>query len=117
MNNNLTFEQLPNAVSQLNEKLEKIEKILLAKSEDQIQAEQEDELLSVPEAADFLKLSPATVYSKKNRGELPYHKPGKRLYFFKKELIAYLKEGKVKSNAELQQEAEEYLTKKKGGRI
>ena len=72
------------------------------------------QLLTIQEAADFLILAVPTMYSKVSKGELPVMKQGKRLYFSRTELLDYLKDGRKKSNTEIEQEAKAYL-KKKGG--
>lgn len=70
-----------------------------------------DELLSVQGAAKFLNLTVSTIYSKVSRGELPgVCKRGKRLYFSYSELMNYVKEGRLKSNLDLEKEAESYLS-------
>ncbi len=74
-----------------------------------------EQLLTVQEAAQFLNLTVPTIYSKVSKGELPCMKRGKRLYFSSTELMAYIKEGRKKSNAEIEQEAEAYLSNKKKG--
>lgn len=104
----LTFEQLPEAVTRLAAKLESIEQLLLNRKEQQAK-EPTEKLLTVQQAAEFLKLSVQTMYSKVSRGELPVMKRGKRLYFSEKELIEYLKAGRKKSNAEIEAEAKTYL--------
>jgi len=50
-----------------------------------------DRPLTVQEAAAFLNLTVPTIYSKVNRGELPYMKDSKRVYFLRSDLISYLK--------------------------
>ncbi|MBK9109921.1 MAG: helix-turn-helix domain-containing protein [Saprospiraceae bacterium] len=75
---------------------------------------QPEQLLTVQEAAEFLSLTVPTMYSKVSKGELPVMKGSKRLYFSRTELLEYLKQGRKKSNAEIEKEAEAYL-KKKGG--
>jgi len=107
----LTFDQLPKAVSQLNEKLEKIEKLLLAI---QIQQPYEtpEKLIIIQEAAQLLNLSVPTIYSKVSKGELPVMKRGKRLYFSNIELMQYLKAGRKKTTSEIVAEADDYLSKK-----
>lgn len=76
-----------------------------------------DRLLTVQEAADLLKLTVPTIYSKVSRGELPVMKRSKRLYFSRQELMDYLKTGRKKSNAEIEAQAESYLlTNRKGVR-
>tara|TARA_R110002012_G_scaffold313517_1_gene525175 strand:- start:2792 stop:3130 length:339 start_codon:yes stop_codon:yes gene_type:complete len=74
---------------------------------------QDEQLLTVQEAAQFLSLTVPTMYTKVSKGELPVMKRGKRLYFSSIELIEYLKEGRRKSNSEIQKEAETYLNSKK----
>jgi len=77
--------------------------------------EQPEQLLTVQEAAEFLSLTVPTIYSKVSKGELPVMKRSKRLYFSSTELMEYLKEGRKKSNAEIEQEAESYLSNNKKG--
>lgn len=72
-----------------------------------------DHPLTVKQAADFLNLTRATIYSKVSRGELPYNKQGKQLYFLRNELIDYVKKGRIKTNAEIEAEAGNYLKNKK----
>jgi excisionase family DNA binding protein len=107
----LTFESLPQAVSQLCKKLDNLERLLLAKTEQQ--PEPSDILLTIEEASDFLHLSKATIYSKVSKRELPYMKRSKRLYFSRIELTEYLQGGRNKTNEEIQASADEYLRKSK----
>lgn len=74
-----------------------------------------EQLLTVQEAAEFLSLTVPTMYSKVSKGELPVMKRGKRLYFSRTELLEYLKDGRRKSNAEIDQEAKAYLMNSKKG--
>lgn len=76
----------------------------------------QDKLLTIKEAADFLSLANATIYSKVSKGELPFIKRGKRLYFSKEELSKYLQQGRKLTAAEITEDASLYLTKSKGGR-
>jgi excisionase family DNA binding protein len=75
--------------------------------------EQPEQLLSVQDAAQFLKLTIPTIYSKVSKGELPVMKRSKRLYFSSTELMEYIKDGRKKSIAEIEAEAENYLSNKK----
>ncbi len=74
---------------------------------------QPEQLLTVQEAANFLSLSVPTIYGKVSKGELPVMKRSKRLYFSSIDLMDYLKAGRKKSNAEIEAEAEAYLSNKK----
>ncbi|QHL89305.1 helix-turn-helix domain-containing protein [Nibribacter ruber] len=47
-------------------------------------------LLTITQAAEFLTLAPATIYSLVSRNEIPYIKKTKRLYFSEQELTEWL---------------------------
>ncbi len=70
-----------------------------------------DQLLTIQQAADFLKLSVPTIYSLVSRSEIPVSKKGKRLYFSEQELTAWIKGGRKKTLQELSAEADKYLKK------
>jgi excisionase family DNA binding protein len=72
--------------------------------------------MSVEEAAVFLKLKEETIYSLKFKGKIPYHKKGKRLYFSREELTTWIKEGRGKTQKEIENEAETYVRKNQLGR-
>ena len=88
--------------------------LTLVKYENKNDQEQE-KLLTVQEAASFLNLTVATIYSKVSKGELPVMKKSKRLYFSSLELIAYVKTGRIKTNQEIDREVESYFTNNKKG--
>ena len=83
--------------------------ILKAVRNEQPTTDRPEQLLTVQEAAQFLNLTVPTIYSKVSKGELPVMKRSKRLYFSRTELLEYLKDGRKKSNAEIEQEAKAYL--------
>ena len=113
----LTFEQLPEAVNKLSKRVENIERLLIEKSD--LQSKNDDHLLTVEGAAEYLSLTVPTIYSKVSKGELPVMKRTKRLYFSKEELLEYLRAGRKKTNSEIEAEADEYLIRrsKKGGEL
>jgi excisionase family DNA binding protein len=112
----LTFDGLPEAIGQLSAKLDHIERLITANA---TAAQPEpDALLTIGEAAAFLRLSVPTLYGKVHDGTLPHSKRGKRLYFSRAELTEWVKSGRRKTTAELQAEADAHLArtgKKKGG--
>jgi excisionase family DNA binding protein len=77
------------------------------------QDEEEDEILDFIEMRQYLKLAQSTAYQKVNNGEIPHYKKGRRLYFKKKELRAYLDSGRRRTNKDLEAAAQEYLRKSK----
>jgi len=106
----LSFDQLPIAVNQLSEKLTNIERLL----QEQQTAEEPDKLLTIRQAAEFLSLSVPTIYGKVSKRELPFMKRGKRLYFSRSELMDYLKQGRRKTNHEIEEDVEKNLSAKRG---
>lgn len=74
-----------------------------------------DQLLTVQDAAKFLTLSVPTIYGLIHKGELPVMKRSKRCYFSKVDLTNYLKAGRKKTVSEIAAEADQFLSKKKGG--
>jgi len=75
--------------------------------------DQPEQLLTIQEAAKFLKLTVPTIYSKVSKGELPVMKRSKRLYFSSIQLMEYVKEGRKKTFAEIQKESQNYINSKK----
>jgi len=56
---------------------------------------------NVKQAADFLNLTPSTVYHKCGMREIPHIKRGNRLYFERSALEEYLKGGARKNHSSL----------------
>ncbi|GGG18825.1 MULTISPECIES: helix-turn-helix domain-containing protein [Pontibacter] len=98
---NLTFDQLPRAVSLLHEKMGRIERLLLEQRPHQEAAA----ILNVQEAATLLHLSVATLYTKVSCREVPFSKRGKRLYFHRSELEEWVRQGRRKTVSEIREEA------------
>ena len=118
MTENLTFDQLPKAVTMLTKEVSEL-KHLLINEQEQKSTEQPEKWLDLNELIKYdpEKRTKPTWYSKISKGEVPYHKRGKKVYFLKSEIDAWLKAGKCKSNAEIEAEAEEYLSNKKSATL
>jgi len=98
-----TFDQIPNMMKKLHDKLEHLEKLILRIS---ITKENKDELLNVEEVSKLLNLSVATIYSKVCRKEIPVNKKGKRIYFYRHELMEWIKSGRAKTYLEMKNDIE-----------
>ena len=96
-----SFDQLPRAVSELHQKLDVLQDLIL---ESRQAVPQAVELMTIAQAAEFLNLSVQTLYGKVCHKEIPVSKKGKRLYFYKSELEDWIRSGKKKTLAELKQE-------------
>ena len=104
----ISFNDLPEAVTELTKKVDELYKIIT-----NVQPQEPvDQFLTVKETAKFLHLSVPTIYSKVSRRELPFIKRSKRLYFAKGDLEDYLKDGRVKTVREIEEEADQFLTSK-----
>lgn len=94
---NQRFDLIEASLRDINEKLS----VIPSKAD-------QDELLGVHEAAEFLKLSVSTVYHKISKRQLPYIKKTRKCYFSKKELVAYLREGTTRTTEDLTAAAARY---------
>ena len=72
-----------------------------------------DQLLTLKDAAKFINLSPNTVYGLVHNSLIPVSKRGKKLYFSKQELLAWIQSGRKKTIEEIEAEAENFITSKK----
>ncbi len=80
----------------LLEKLQDIEQLIRAQNLNL------KEMLNFNEACRFLDLSASYLYKLTSRGDIPHYKPeGKKIYFHRKELIAWMKRNRISSNNEL----------------
>jgi excisionase family DNA binding protein len=107
----INFDNLPQAVSLLLEKVDSLATLLENKSNNPNTVSNKP--LSIQEAAKFLKLSVPTIYGMVSRREIPFSKLGKRLYFSESELTEWIHTGRKSTRAELLSSSECVLTPKK----
>jgi excisionase family DNA binding protein len=71
------------------------------------------ERMNLPDAAQYLGVSKGRMYKYTHTRTIPFHKLGKRIFFYTKELDDWLKETapRYKSRLEIEREASEYLSK------
>lgn len=98
-----TFDQIPVMMNKIHDKLEYLEKLILRISNLE---ENKEELLNIQEASKLLNLSVSTIYSKICKREIPVNKQGKRIYFYRHELMKWIKSGRVKTYFEIQNDIE-----------
>lgn len=99
----ITFNELPKVVSQLAEKLNNIERLLLAQNNGK--EPETDKFFSIKEAAEFINLSVPTVYGLVHRSAIPCMKRNKRLYFSKFELKEWISSGRKQTISEIKADA------------
>lgn len=105
----LTFENLPRAVSLLLKKMESIEQLIRERNGDPQLGE--DKLLTVTEVANLTRLSVPTIYSHVRKASIPVSKKGKRLYFSQAEIFDWIKSGRKKTASEIAAETDSYIRK------
>lgn len=98
-----TFDQIPVMMNKIHDKLEHLEKLILRFSNVE---ENKEEILNIQEASKLLDLSVSTIYSKVCKREIPVNKQGKRIYFYRHELMKWIKSGRVKTYLEIQNDIE-----------
>ena len=108
-----THDSLPSDVGRISKDIKLILRMLENLNPNR---EDENKPMDIDECSDFTGLAKPTIYSKCSRGEMPFHKNGsKKLWFFKQELIEWMRGGKPKTRAIDPNEALGILKKKKGG--
>ena len=91
------------------EKLSKIESLYL---------QQPEQILSFNETCSFLGYSKSYLYKLTHSRQICHYKPnGKKIYFKRSDLEAWLLRNRVKTAAEIEQEAIDYVVNQKGGVI
>jgi len=95
-------------LTQLINRLDKIEKLLLGQRANSV------EFLRIDEAADFIKTPKNTVYKLVEDRDIPHIKRGKILLFRKDELANWLDEKKVLSVKELEKSLLDQANSRKG---
>lgn len=70
-----------------------------------------DKPLSIDEASSFLNIPKSTLYQFTSARKIPFQKIGKKILFFKADLIQWVESGKKKTRKEIEEE----VFGKKGG--
>lgn len=90
----ITFEQLPQAVSLLIEKVgqlaDKVDEALGKATQ-----QKGRRLLALDDVAALLGKSASTIYAMTSEKRIPYHKRGNKLYFFEDEIIGWIEQGET----------------------
>ncbi|MBU2020194.1 MAG: helix-turn-helix domain-containing protein [Bacteroidetes bacterium] len=90
----LKFEDLPDAIAQL---IEQNNLILKSIQEASFSKRDNEEILTLSRICELLELKRQTIYSYVSKKQIPYHKKGGKLYFFKKEIADWIEtENKVR---------------------
>lgn len=101
----LTHNDLPKAMQELlqlskemNQRLQALEHF-----------KPEEELLSIEEASEFLKKTKQTLYRYSCKGTIPACRRGGRLYFEKKDLLTWIRDGKKPTESSILEETDRFI--------
>ena len=90
----------------IQKQLNEIKNLLLTQNLHQKQ------ILTVKDSAVYLQLSKSCLYKMTSRKEIPFYSPGgKKIYFRKSELDAWVFSSRLTSSSELESEVEDYLSR------
>ncbi len=97
MTKELSFNDLPQVVSELYTKVENVEALLLRLIDSKPKSENKATrtLLNADQACQYLGMSKSTFYYKVERMEIPAIKQGKRYYIYQDELDAWLESSRT----------------------
>jgi len=79
----------------------------------EVAAQPVKQLMNVPETAEYLDISSSKIYKLTSTMEIPHMKLGKLLYFRKEQIDEWLLKNRVKTRAEIEEEANTYVTRRK----
>ena len=94
MEKELTVEQFLTYLLTLGSRMEQIEKIV---SEIEIPKEEPEAPIDIDEVASLVGKEKGTIYNLVSQGKFPVRKAGGKLYFFKSEVIQFIRDAKRKT--------------------
>lgn len=109
---NITFDNLPQMVGLLFQEIQELKVLVNESARFKVETTPSDRILQLDEVLQLLSCKKATIYKKTSTNEIPHMKIGGKLYFSEKDILEYLKKGKVLSHQEIDKLAESYITKK-----
>lgn len=114
---NVSYDTLPQAVSYLIEKVERLES-LLENQPEPAASDNPNQRMNLKELQAYLPDHPAapTVYGWVRNNLIPFYKKGKKLSFKKSEIDAWLDAGRNKTDEEIAEEANEYINRRRIGK-
>ncbi|HEY1196193.1 helix-turn-helix domain-containing protein [Flavobacterium sp.] len=104
--NNISFEDLPKAVSYLAREIAEIK--LLIQNVQVFESKAKSNPIGIEEASRLVGKAKPTIYALVRQRRIPCYKYGKKLYFFEEELLEWISKGKKKTIQELESEVLKY---------
>lgn len=92
--NKVSFEEMPQLVAALNEKIDRVLDELKERNQPRSDTKGEP-MIGIEEAARILNLAVSTVYKLTQQKRIPYYQPAKQLLFKNSELQEWLENGRM----------------------
>lgn len=108
----LTFNDLPEAISEILGRLEQLEAVVSSNSE-AVGSKNSVKWLSLNDLCNYLPSHPSksTIYQKVSRREIPFNKDGSRLIFQKSKIDQWLQSNSYPSKNEIEQHIDSVMAK------
>ena len=88
----ITFEQLPQAVSELTTQVMEL-RTMVSSLQPQVPTEKH-RIIGIDDACIITQKAKPTIYTLARKGLIPAYKRGKKLYFYEDELLKWIEEGR-----------------------
>lgn len=105
---NITFEAMPQAISELIQKVDTLQSTVAALQEQCIKP-QEEAMIGIDEACKILCRAKSTVYALTQAHKIPFYQPGKMLQFKRSELMAWMENAKQESVVDTKERVAEQM--------
>ncbi|MCD8428635.1 helix-turn-helix domain-containing protein [Tenacibaculum finnmarkense] len=109
--NKISFDNLPQAVSLLLNEVETIKS--LVKNSQRPHSKEQRIPIGIDEACKLIGKAKPTVYTLVRKRILPSYKNGKKLYFFRNELLEWIENGRRKTLEEINDDSGSYFQQQK----
>lgn len=87
----ITFDKLPQAITYLTEQVAELKQLV---SELKLPQPEKHQLVGIDDACRIIQKAKPTIYALVRKGILPSYKKGKKLYFYKDELLTWIENGR-----------------------
>ncbi len=112
MNEEILFS--PVKLSELGNLIEaSVRKVFETTHPSKTESKVESDLLDIRQASEFLGLAVPTLYAKVSERKIPHSKQGKKLFFSREQLNAWVKSGQRKTVAQIETEANSFISRKR----
>lgn len=114
-NDVITFDNLPEAVTQLLQEVSYIKNYLLNQAATPAETKQltpDGDFLTVSEVSQMLRISKGAVYNMTSTRQIPFFKKCGRVYFDRNEIDEWIRQDRFKTIKQLQAEVEMDIRKK-----